>query len=75
MCEPLPYNADAFSEVADCAPLTGVKYKAVEKALQTKLISLIKKMDKSLGMHEPGASTKTEAKGSMPEPADGPNAI
>ena len=33
----LPYNADAFREVADCAPLTGTQYKAVQKALQKRL--------------------------------------
>jgi|ERR1039457_2908999 hypothetical protein len=71
----LPYNADAFAEVVDCASLTGTKYKAVEKALQTKLVSLIKKMDKSLGMHGPGASLNVEVIVSEPKPADGPDAI
>jgi hypothetical protein len=59
----LPYNTDAFAEVVDCASLNDKQYKAVEKALQIKLASLIKKIDKSLGKHAPGVYTIAEAHG------------
>ena len=49
----LPYNSDAFAEVADVAPLNNAQYKAVQKALQSKLASFIKKLDVSLGKKAP----------------------
>jgi hypothetical protein len=49
----LPYNSDAFAEVADVAPLNNAQYKAVQKALQSKLASFIKKLDASLGKKAP----------------------
>jgi len=49
----LPYNSDAFAEVADVAPLTSTQYKAVQKALQSKLASFIKKLDTSLAKKAP----------------------
>jgi len=33
----LPYNSDALAEVADVAPLNNAQYKAVQKALQSRL--------------------------------------
>jgi hypothetical protein len=44
----LPYNSDALAEVADVAPLNNAQYKAVQKALQSRLTSFIKKLDVSL---------------------------
>ena len=49
----LPYNSDALAEIADIAPLNNAQYKAVQKALQSKLASFIKKLDDSLGKKAP----------------------
>ena len=68
----LPYNSDAFAEVADVASLTSTQYKAVQKALQSKLTSFIKKLDKSLGEHGP---TAHEIEGAMSKLENGPDSI
>ena len=68
----LPYNSDALAEIADIAPLNNAQYKAVQKALQSKLASFIKKLDASLGKHGP---TAHENEGAMSKLENGPDAI
>jgi hypothetical protein len=71
----LPYDADAFQEVADIAPLKGAQYTAVQKALRSKLASLIKKADKPLCKNAPDVGSIPEVQGPMPELTDGPHVI
>jgi hypothetical protein len=71
----LPYNADAVAEVADIAPLTGTQYKAVQKAPQSKLASMISKLDKSLQKHAHAGKAIAKMQGGAAKLIDGPDTI
>lgn len=70
--ENLPYSTEALAEIADIAPLTGTQYKAVRKALQSKLANFIKKLDRSLAKHIScaGASSKPHLPQPKPMPTE-----
>ena len=71
----MAYNADALGELVDTTPFTPPQYRAIQKAVQSKLTGFIKKLDKSLEKHASADSAFAVMPDGGDKLGDGPDAI